>query len=130
MRIGISGLEGQARLRVEVVARLSGLFERRRLSSVSARAAFSGEDGPRGGMAIRCALTVRLEGARAIRIEHAPGTYGAAFRGVLSSLKRQLERHAQRGRRRARHRARTPRMESTGVSVLGDAHGGSSEEAA
>jgi ribosome-associated translation inhibitor RaiA len=130
MRIGISGLRGRPGLGVEVVTRLSSLLERRRLTSVSVRAAFSDEDGPRGSMAIRCALTVRLGGARAIRIEHTSGTYGAAFRGALSSLKRQLERHAQRGRRRARYRARPPRLESTGVSVPGDAHGGSSEEAA
>jgi hypothetical protein len=52
----IRGLRGQRQLRAEVLRQLSGLLERRRVAPVSMRVAFCDDDGPRGGVATRCAL--------------------------------------------------------------------------
>jgi ribosome-associated translation inhibitor RaiA len=106
MLTAIRGLRGQRRLRVEVVNQLSELLERRRFTPVSVRVAFFDDDGPRGGVAIRCALTVRPKRGPTIRVEHTARTHSAAFNGGLAILRRQLKRHVQRRRRRARYPTR------------------------
>ena len=106
MRIAITGLRRHRRLRDEVVRQLSSLLARRRLTPVSLRVAFFDDDGPRGGVSIRCALTVRPRRGPTIRVEHTARTYGAAFKGGFAVLKRQVKRHVQRRRRRARYPTR------------------------
>ena len=106
MLTAITGLRGQRWLRAEVVKQLSSLLVRRRLNPVSVRAAFFDDDGPRGGVSIRCALTVRPRRGPTIRVEHTARTYGAAFKGAFAILKRQVKRHVQRRRRRTRYPAR------------------------
>ena len=103
MLTAITGLRGQRRLRVEVVKQLNSLLARRRLTPVSLRAAFFDDDGPRGGVSIRCALSMRPRRGPTIRVEHAARTYGAAFKGAFAILKRRVKRHVQRRRRRARY---------------------------
>jgi len=49
MPIGISGLRGRDRLRIEVVKRVRRLLERRGASARAVRVAFFDDDGPRGG---------------------------------------------------------------------------------
>lgn len=106
---GIRGLRGQRRLRVEVAKQLGAWLERRRVAPVSVRVAFFDDDGPRGGVAIRCALTLSSQRGPLVRVEHTARTYSAAFRGAFAILKRRLKRRVERGRRRARRPApRTP----------------------
>ena len=115
----IRGLR-QSRLRFQVVEQLKSLLKRREVSPVSVRVAFFDDDGPRGGAAIRCALTAAPGRGPVIRVEHTARTYSAAFSGALAILKRQLKRRAGRGRRRTRYpNRRTPavarrRRERTG----------------
>ncbi|MGH7318595.1 MAG: HPF/RaiA family ribosome-associated protein [Candidatus Rokuibacteriota bacterium] len=105
----ILGLRGQRRLRVEVAKQLRGLLGRRRIAPVSVRVAFFDDDGPRGGVAIRCALTVKPKRGPVIRVEHTARSHFAAFNGRLAILKRQLKRRVERGRRRTRYpTSRTP----------------------
>ena len=106
MLTAISGLRGQRRFRSEVVKQLSALLERRRVAPVSVRVAFFDEDGPRGGVAIRCAITLTPRRGRSIRVEHTAGTHLAAFNGGFATLKRKLKRRIERRRRRARYPTR------------------------
>jgi len=70
MLIRISGLRGRDQVRIEVVKQIRRLLERRGVSPRAVRVAFFDDDGPRGGVAIRCALTLTpLRGPR-IRVEH------------------------------------------------------------
>ena len=96
----IRGLDGQPRLRGHVATRLTHLLTRRRIVPRSVRVAFHDDDGPRGGVAIRCALTVRLPRRPLIRVEHTARTHRAAFNGGFAILERQLRRRVTRQMRR------------------------------
>jgi hypothetical protein len=102
MVTAIKGLRGQHRLRARVEQQLHDVLERRRSPATSAQVAFFDEDGPRGGVAIRCALTVRPRPGPVVRVEHTARTHHAAFGGALASLTRRLKRRVERKRRRQR----------------------------
>ena len=96
----IRGLDGQPRLRGHGATRLTRLLTRRRITPRSVRVAFHDDDGPRGGVAIRCALTMRVPGRSLIRVEHTARTHRAAFDGSFAILERQLRRRVTRRMRR------------------------------
>jgi len=99
----ISGLRIRDRLRAEIVQQLETLVARRGVVPRAVRVAFFDDDGPRGGVAIRCALTMTPPNGSSIRVEHTARTYSAAFKGALRILTRQLKRRVQRRRRRMRY---------------------------
>jgi hypothetical protein len=103
MRTVVNGLRGQHRLRLKVAEQLSDLLERRRATPLSVRVTFFDDDGPRGGVAIRCALTVTPRRGPTIRVEHTARAHSAAFKGAFVILKRQLKRRVERKRRRVRY---------------------------
>ena len=98
----IRGLDGRPRLRAHVTARLTRLLTRRRIAPRSVRVEFHDDDGPRGGVAIRCALTVRVPGRPLIRAEHTARPHRPAFTRSLAILERQLRRRVTRQMRRLR----------------------------
>jgi ribosome-associated translation inhibitor RaiA len=102
--IEVRGLGGHPHFRIDAVRRINGVLARRRIRARSIRVSFSDEDGPRGGVAIRCALTVRLPGRPTIRVEHQTRTYRQAFEGAFEMFKRQVKRTT---RRRWQSRRRT-----------------------
>jgi hypothetical protein len=87
---------------MDVARQMNGLLGRRGVRPVRARVTFSDEDGPRGGIAIRCALTVRLPGRPSIRVEHQARTYRQAFQAGFETLKRQIKRTTRRRRQSGR----------------------------
>lgn len=103
MGIDVRGLRVYPRLRTHITRRMSGVLGRRRIRPVGARVTFADEDGPRGGVAIRCALTVRLPGRPTVRVEHQARTYRQAFESGFESLKRQLKRTTRRRRQSGRY---------------------------
>ena len=111
MLIRISGLRGRDQLRIEVVKQIRRLLERRGVSPRAVRVAFFDDDGPRGGVAIRCALTVTPSRGPRIRVEHTARAYTTAFKKALTVLTRRLKRRAQR----QRYRMRYPRSRSAAL---------------
>jgi hypothetical protein len=103
MLITINGLRERDRFRVEVAEQTRRMLERRGGSPRAVRVAFFDDDGARGGVAIRCALTVTPARGPGIRVEHTARTYSAAFKGALSVLTRTMKRRVQRQRRRKRY---------------------------
>ena len=103
MVVRITGLRGRDRLRDEVPKQVRRVLDRRGLSPRAVRVAFFDDDGPRGGVAIRCALTITPERGPSIRVEETARTYTAAFRGALVVLTRRAKRRVQRRRRRTRY---------------------------
>jgi ribosome-associated translation inhibitor RaiA len=99
----ISGLGGRDRLRAEVVTQIDRLEARRGAAPQAVRVAFFDDDGPRGGVAIRCALTLTPAKGPILRVEHTARAYAEAFKGALTILTRQLKRRVQRRRRRLRY---------------------------
>lgn len=100
--IKITGLErdplrGRAtRLMTEALAKLA-------VAPVKGQASFFDDNGPKGGRAMRCALTVRLPFRPSIRVERTAVTPRLAFDAAFAALERQIERYRERDRDSKRH---------------------------
>ena len=103
MTIEIRGIDRDVVLRGRVTSRLDDALELLKVKPVVARAAFFDDNGPKGGVAIRCALTVRVPYRPAVRVEHTATTARLAFDGAARTLERQLERYRERDRDSRRH---------------------------
>ena len=101
--VEISGLRGAAALRARIGERMTAALEPIKLEPVSARIAFFDDNGPKGGRAMRCALTVRLPYRPSIRVERSAVTPRLAFDAAIAVLERQLERYYERERENKRH---------------------------
>src|SRR6188474_908163 len=99
----ISGVGVRDRFRAEVEQQLDRLMARRGMAPRAVRVAFFDDDGPGGGVAIRCAITLTPLRGPILRVEHTARTRYGAFKGALTILARRLKRRVQRRRRRARY---------------------------
>jgi ribosome-associated translation inhibitor RaiA len=84
------------RLMTEAIAKLA-------VAPVGGQASFFDDNGPKGGRAMRCALTVRLPFRPSIRVERSAVTSRLAFDATFAVLERQLERYRERDRDNKRH---------------------------
>ena len=100
--IKISGLEQNplrdraARLMTKALAKLT-------VGPIKGQASFFDDNGPKGGQAMRCALTVRLPFRPSIRVERSAVTPRLAFEAAFTVLERRLERYRERDRDNKRH---------------------------
>lgn len=100
--IKITGLERDplrdraAKLMTQALAKLA-------VGPVKGQASFFDDNGPKGGRAMRCALTVRLPFRPSIRVERSAVTPRLAFDAAFAVLERQLERYRERDRDSKRH---------------------------
>jgi ribosome-associated translation inhibitor RaiA len=101
--IRISGIERDQALRSRVGKLMTATTERISVRPVRIQAAFFDDNGPKGGRAMRCALTVRLPYRPSIRVERSALTPRLAFDGAFAVLERQLERYYERDRESKRH---------------------------
>ncbi len=100
--IEISGLRDNA-LRTRISGRLSAALEPVQVKPLAAQVAFFDDNGPKGGRAVRCALTVRVPYRPTVRVEHTAETARLAFDASFKSLERQLERYREVDRDRRRY---------------------------
>ncbi len=98
MTIAIYGIRPDTTLGARVSARLETVLAALRVTPISAKATFFDDDGPKGGPAIRCAISVRVPYRPLIRVEHISTTGRLAFEGAFATLERQLERYRERVR--------------------------------
>ena len=98
MTIEIRGIKKDTTLRARVSAHVGAALASLRVAPVGAKVTFFDDNGPKGGLAMRCALDVRVPYRRAIRIEHVAETSRLAFDGAFGALERQLERYRERDR--------------------------------
>lgn len=98
MAINIRGIPTDPALSARVARRVSAALAPLRVKPVAARVTFFDENGPKGGIAIRCALMVRLPYRPAVRVEHTAETARLAFDGGFAMLERQLARYRIRAR--------------------------------
>ena len=101
--VEISGIERGGGLHTHITQRMRGVLEPIKLGPISAQVAVFDDNGPKGGRAFRCALTVRLPYRTTVRGEHVAATPRLAFDGGFAVLERQLERHRERDRETRRH---------------------------
>ena len=104
-RVEVLGLPRVEAARVRTATRLTAALAALPARASSARVSFSDDNGPKGGVAIRCALTVTLAGWGRVHVEDRATTPRLALAGALAKLDRKL------GRRRAidRDKSRRPK---------------------
>jgi ribosome-associated translation inhibitor RaiA len=90
-------------LRARIRARLDESLRRLGVAPIEAMVVFVDDNGPKGGPAQRCALTVRLPYRPALRVEHTATTSRLAFDGAFAALEPRLERYRERQRESRRH---------------------------
>jgi len=98
MDIEIGGLGRDRTLAARVRRRLAAALRGLTVKPVTAVATFVDDNGPKGGPAIRCALTLRLPYRPSLRVEAMALVPGAAFDGALDTLERQIDRYRDRQR--------------------------------
>jgi ribosome-associated translation inhibitor RaiA len=74
-----------------------------KVKPVGAGVTFFDDNGPKGGVAMRCALTARVPYRPTLRVEKTAQTRRAAFDEAVKALDRQLDRYRERDRDSRRH---------------------------
>jgi len=100
--IKITGL-GRDPLRGRVTRLMTEALAKLAVAPVKGQVSFFDDNGPKGGRAMRCALTVRLPFRPSIRVERSALTPRLAFDATFAVLERQLERYRERDRDNKRH---------------------------
>jgi hypothetical protein len=100
--IKVTGLERDP-LRGRAMRLMAGALAKLAVAPVKGQAAFFDDNGPKGGLAMRCALTVRLPFRPSIRVERTAETPRLAFDAAFAVLERQLEQYRERDRDSKRH---------------------------
>ena len=103
MTIAIRGISVDQPLRAHVAQQLSAALGRLAVKPVTAQATFFDENGPKGGVALRCALTVRLPYRPHLRVEETATSPRLACDGSFAKLERELEQYRERDRESTRH---------------------------
>jgi ribosome-associated translation inhibitor RaiA len=97
MPIEISGLAIRGPLRTRITTLVEDLLKGVPSPAV-AQVTFFDENGPKGGLGIRCAFTVSLPRRPRIRVEHVAETPRLAFDGGITALERRLKAITERRR--------------------------------
>jgi ribosome-associated translation inhibitor RaiA len=114
MMIDITGIGDDRRLRARITKQMTRALERLGVKPVAADVVFVDVNGPKGGLDIRCALTIRLPYRPSLRAEDTAGDAQLAFDRSFAALSRQLERY----RERQQERSRRPKKYFTAKRLL------------
>jgi ribosome-associated translation inhibitor RaiA len=103
MAIEIRGVPVGRGLQARILTQLTAALAQLGQEPAAVRASFVDENGPKGGLALRCALTVRVPHRPIVRVEETAADPRTAFDGAFAKLERDLERHRDRQREAKRH---------------------------
>lgn len=103
MTIEIRGIPTDRTLRARIIKQLTAALARLPVTPTAVQVTFFDENGPKGGVAMRCALTVRLPYRPHVRTEHVAETPRQAFDGSFETLEREFERYRERDRESKRY---------------------------
>lgn len=98
MVIDIHGVEKDKALRARAAKVVGAALELIKLAPVRTKITFFDDNGPKGGLGMRCAVDVRLPYRPPIRVEQVAETTRLAFDGAFAALERKLERYRERDR--------------------------------
>lgn len=96
MTIDIQGLPTRSALRARIEKQMNEALSPLHVKPVAGKVTFFDENGPKGGVAIRCALTVRVPYRPVMRVEHVADTPRRAFDAGFATLERQLKKYRER----------------------------------
>ncbi len=97
VKIELRGVSLPPRLATRIERRLAQALSRIQVRPVTARVAFADDDGPKGGPAVRCAVTVSVPRRPAIHVEAVAGAPRMAFDRSFAALERRLTESRARG---------------------------------
>jgi ribosome-associated translation inhibitor RaiA len=97
MTIDIEGTQDLA-LREFIGTKMMAALESLRPQAIAVRAGFVDENGPKGGVDIRCGLTVELPRRSRLHVGATAASHRLAFDAALEILERQLARERERFR--------------------------------
>jgi ribosome-associated translation inhibitor RaiA len=103
MPIEIRGVPTDRALRAHVTTRLTPSLAHVATKPIAAQVTFFDENGPKGGSAMRCAVTVRLPYRPHVHVEDTAETLRTAFDGAFAKLERELAQYQDRDRESKRH---------------------------
>ena len=102
MTIEIEGLRARSTLRAFITRKIAATFAGLTTRPVAVRVGFVDQNGPKGGVAIRCGINVDLPRRAPVHVEERAATERLAFDGALDALQHRIER--ERGKVRAERR--------------------------
>ncbi len=103
MTIDIRGVAIARALRAQVIKELTAALGQLAVAPARVLVTFFDDNGPKGGPAMRCALTARLPYRPHVRVEEVAETPRAAFDGSFAKLRREIERGRERSQESKRH---------------------------
>ena len=103
MAIEIRGIPIDRGLRAHVTKRLTGAHAHLMAKPTTTQVTFFDENGPKGGPAMRCAVTMRLPHRTHVHVEDTAETPRLAFDGAAEKLERELARNRDKDLEAKRH---------------------------
>lgn len=94
----ISGSGGDRTLRTRTAKLVGGALARLPVGPIRGEAAFFDDNGPKGGPAVRCTLTVSLPFRPSLRVERSAATPRVALDAAFPVLERRLAQYRERAR--------------------------------
>jgi ribosome-associated translation inhibitor RaiA len=102
MSLVMEGLALDDPLRAHIEDKLAAAMRGRRRPPTAVRVGFTDQNGPKGGVDIRCAITVEVPRRAPMHAEGVAETHRLAFDAALDTLARELKRDRERRRDAAR----------------------------
>ena len=96
--IAIEGMVSDRILRARVARRVRRALARLGQTPLSAHVHFTDENGPKGGVSVRCALTIPLPRRAPVHVAHVAETLTVAFDGALDTVEQRLAQTRRRER--------------------------------
>jgi putative sigma-54 modulation protein len=103
MSVVIEGLGDDRALRTLIAGKITNTFARLQVVATTVRVQFSDENGAKGGVDIRCSLTVDVPRRPELHADTIAADPRLAFEQAFAALERQIERDRERGRAERRH---------------------------
>ena len=103
MTIELQGVSKGSRLGDRIEKRLGEELKKVRANPVTALVSFFDENGPKGGRAHRCAITVTMPRRPTVRVEDVAEAQWSAFDQSFDRLKRHLAADRERQQKQARY---------------------------
>jgi ribosome-associated translation inhibitor RaiA len=102
MSLVMEGVALDDAFRTVIQEKLAATIGRGRLRPTSTRVAFTDENGPKGGVDIRCAVTMEVPGRPTKHASALAQNHRLAFDSAIAALEREVTRERQRRRDAAR----------------------------
>ena len=103
MSLVIEGLGDDRALRTLIAGKITNTLARLQVAATGVRVQFGDENGAKGGVDIRCSVTIDVPRRPELHADTVAADARLAFEQAFAALERQIERDRERGRAERRH---------------------------